>query len=424
LFVPLLQEITNFARDRKPWLCGVFEVLECDFKMLKILFVTNDFLPMIGGVSNHIDAIAGALADFGCDVVVFHVCYEKMGPEVEYRNGYKIIRFVSGENLSGNATLLRKGLRYVQAIHVVRQALQSLIVSLSPDVVHWHDYYHSSISSKFLDANGILFVLTNHASKFLEQFQKGALAKAYLKMFASHAHGVIGPSLELAEKSKLIGRPTCFIPNGVNEKMFKPTKQYRAEIFQKLGMQDEDKVVLAPRRLDPKNGLDVLLRSIPLIVKDHPNVKIIIAGGGDPVLAADYVNLAKSMNVEKSLIITGSLPHTMMPQYISSADLVVIPSNYEAVSLAALEALACGVPVIASNVGGLPYVVNETNGALFERGNHRELAEVICHHLSDWPSTNAKGLAARKSVLRSHTWKSVAEKTLNFYKTISPSNTR
>jgi glycosyltransferase involved in cell wall biosynthesis len=101
-----------------------------------------------------------------------------------------------------------------------------------------------------------------------------------------------------------------------------------------------DKIVLAPRRLDPKNGLDVLLRSIPLIVKDHPNVKIIIAGGGDPVLAANYVNMAKSMNVEKSLIITGSLPHTMMPQYISSADLVVIPSNYEAVSLAAL-ALRC-----------------------------------------------------------------------------------
>ena len=85
-----------------------------------------------------------------------------------------------------------------------------------------------------------------------------------------------------------------------------------------------------------------------------------------------FVNIreeAKQLGIAHLLTITGVLPYDVMPRLVPSADIVVIPSFYEAVSLAALEALSCGVYVVASDVGGLPYIVNSDNGILVPPGD-------------------------------------------------------
>ena len=76
-------------------------------------------------------------------------------------------------------------------------------------------------------------------------------------------------SKELAAKSGLIRKPTQFIPNGVDESLFYPTKKYRKEVLSQFNIKPHFKVLLAPRRLDPKNGLDVLIKSIPLVIFPH-----------------------------------------------------------------------------------------------------------------------------------------------------------
>lgn len=377
--------------------------------------LTNDFLPMIGGVAIHIDSLASALTNLGNEVIVVHVCYGNVELETETLNGYKVIRVSAGNNLENKSSIYAKIMRYLMSLTVVRQKLKKIIVTFSPDIIHLHDYYHSSLSTKLLRRNNISLVLTNHASRFLEQYEKGALMHFYLKTLAAHVDGVIGPSQELTEKSKLIGKPTKFIPNGVDEKIFYPTRKHRKLLLKRLGIPPNFKVILAPRRLDPKNGLDILIQSIPEVIKSYPNTMVVIAGGGKKSLKSEYETLAENLGVANNLIMTGIWPRQEMQQLIPSSDLVVIPSFYEAVSLAALEALSCGIPVIASNVGGLPFIISKSNGALFNPGDHHELAQIIKNHLKYWPATLKKGKEARATIKREHSWKNVAIKTTDFY---------
>ena len=383
--------------------------------MLRILLITNDFLPMVGGVAIHIDALATSLSRLGCEVTVLHVCYEAIQKTVHDSNEYDVIRLVVSEGLANKTGIYSKLMRYIKSLTVVRKEIRKLIGTFRPDVIHWHDYYHSSLSTKFLGKSNYVLVLTNHASQFLEQYDNGVFMHLYLKFLPSHANGIIAPSQELAAKSGLIKKPTQFIPNGVDESLFYPTKKYRKEVLSQFNIEPHFKILLAPRRLDPKNGLDVLIRSIPLVIEKNPDVIFIIAGGGKSSLQDEYRILAEGLGVTQHLTITGVIPHEKMQKLIPSADIILIPSFYEAVSLAALEALSCGVPVIASNVGGLPFIVNEHNGALFETGNQNDLAKIINEHLDDWPATLKKGRVARKTIKSQHTWNTVAAKTIDFY---------
>ena len=104
-----------------------------------------------------------------------------------------------------------------------------------------------------------------------------------------------------------------------------------------------------------------------------------------------------------------------MPRLVPSADVVVIPSFYEAVSLAALEALSCGVPVVASDVGGLPYVINSNNGILVPPGNPAALADALSQLLANETSRLEKGHNGRQMVLEKFTWDKVAKDTATFY---------
>ncbi len=383
--------------------------------MRRVLFVTNDYLPMVGGVSNHIDAISRALHAFDCKVLILHICYNKVTLFEENFGTHSVNRFAVCENHADKNTLYSKSLRYLKSFTTAKKILNKTIDDFKPDVVHWHDYYHSSLTTKGLKKGPFLLVCTNHASKFLEQYERGRYSHFYLKQLVSHADGIIAPSIELAKKSEITKKPVAFIPNGVSEKEFFPTKKYRSKTLLRFGLDDTKKLILAPRRLDPKNGLEVLIRAIPVVIKDSKNAMFVIAGGGPQELYDQYKKLAKKICVEQYVIFTGAIPYVDMQQIIPSADIVVIPSFIEAVSLAALEALACGVPVIASSVGGLPYVVNPSNGALFPSGDHFTLAKHIIDHLKNHEDCIAKGKKGRAQILANHTWSHVAEKTVKFY---------
>ena len=110
--------------------------------LYKILFVTNDFLPMVGGVSFHVDSLAKALSQIGCDVTVLHVCYRSIEPIKETRSGYKIVRAIVANDLADKTTLTHKITRHLANYLRGKEHLLELVESFQPDIVHWHDYYH------------------------------------------------------------------------------------------------------------------------------------------------------------------------------------------------------------------------------------------------------------------------------------------
>ena len=124
--------------------------------MLRILLVTNDFLPMVGGVAIHIDALATSLSRLGCEVTVLHVCYEAIQETGHDSNEYDVIRLVVSEGLANKTGVYSKLMRYIKSLTIVRTKIRNLIRTFRPDIIHWHDYYHSSLSTKFLGKNNLL----------------------------------------------------------------------------------------------------------------------------------------------------------------------------------------------------------------------------------------------------------------------------
>ena len=103
-------------------------------------------------------------------------------------------------------------------------------------------------------------ICTNHASRYLEQYAKGPFT-SLLAFLRKPCDGIIAPSKELAQKSMISGKPTKFIPNGVDETRFKPTDKYREDCCKRFGIDPQSKIILAPRRVDPKNGLMTLINA-------------------------------------------------------------------------------------------------------------------------------------------------------------------
>lgn len=378
---------------------------------MNILMISNDFLPNTGGVANHVFELSKAMVASGHDVTVLHCCYEKTNPVQEIIQGVKIIRVTLTNNSAHKQDKFSKAWRYIATIFNGSRAIRKAIKQLKPDVVHWHDFYHTSMAMFLVGFKGKR-VLTNHASGYLEQYECGGIWHTYLKWLAKKAKVIIAPSQELADKSCILNKPVHFIPNGVDADVFKPqkSKQVLADVPENAFL------IVAPRRLDPKNGLDYLINAVPIIKQSIPHVYLMIAGGGPESLLNEYQQLIQSLNVSDYVTITGAVPYAKMPSIIANSDLIVVPSLMEAVSLAALEALSSGVPVIASNVGGLPFVIDDTVGALVPPKNPEALAKaVIDFYQSPAKKMDAMKKAARQRILDAFTWRKIASRTVEVY---------
>ena len=146
--------------------------------------------------------------------------------------------------------------------------------------------------------------------------------------------------------------------NGLDEKSFKP--QVSTTINrQTLGFSDIDFIVIYTGRIVPKKGVKELVQAIQLL-HDEPNIKLLVVGGdnyGDSVNSNSYLDelhrMAQQMN--RRIYFTGFVPYEQLPSYLSLADVAVVPSRInEALGMSAIEATAMGLPVIATNDGGIP----------------------------------------------------------------------
>ena len=164
-------------------------------------------------------------------------------------------------------------------------------------------------------------------------------------------------------------------------------------------------------------GIDLALASTALL-KDHQHIKIVLVGGDldkDPE-AQRLAELSDSLGIRDRVRFEGAVAHEELPWYYSAADLLIVPSYYESFGLVALEAMACGTPVVAARVGGLPSLVRDgENGYLVPW--HRpapfaERLEVLLLHnaLRDQMGQAAYRYAKDKS------WETVAHRFVSLYR--------
>jgi D-inositol-3-phosphate glycosyltransferase len=201
----------------------------------------------------------------------------------------------------------------------------------------------------------------------------------------------------------------------VNLDLFQPVE--KGDARRQLGLGDGDRILLFVGRIEPLKGVDILLGAAAQIESASDCFVIVI--GGDSTArneVAHLRSLAVQLGIAERVMFLGPVDHERLPMFYSAADVCVVPSFYESFGLVALEAMACGTPVVASRVGGLTGTVRDgETGYLIPWRCPEPFAERIELLLGNEELRSAFGRSAREAVER-YRWGNVAEAVLTIYR--------
>jgi D-inositol-3-phosphate glycosyltransferase len=232
----------------------------------------------------------------------------------------------------------------------------------------------------------------------------------------------------LAEHSQLrflykaIDRKLTVIPPGVDTSHFYPIPADEAKQF--IGLKPDDRMVLFVGRIEALKGIDTLIRAMSCLkVKDlHRPVHLAIIGG-DPSATPEKMSeemarlqrLCDELCMEGMVVFLGKRGQDTLPYYYSAAEVLVMPSHYESFGMVALEAMACGTPVIASDVGGLGFLVQDgETGFTVPDGEPDKLCDKLSLLLGDRALREAMGKRAEQ-VACSYDWGNIASQMVALY---------
>jgi glycosyltransferase involved in cell wall biosynthesis len=287
------------------------------------------------------------------------------------------------------------------------------------NILHWHDLTPNCWTTRTLKRHFPL-VWTNHTSNYLEYCETNS-GRRKIKRYLHHADAIISPSKELNEKSILTGIEKdwlYYISNGVDSTKFNPTIS-SDEIEREYNLDPDKPIIICPRRLEPKNGVEYFVRSIPIVRTEFPDSQFLIVGGGFPDEKVRFENYLLENKQRDAVVFTDNVPNTLMPQFYALSDIAVLPSLMEATSISGLEAMACGLPLIGTNVGGIPEIIErEKSGILIEPRNYEQLAKQIIRLLNDETLRKRLGKTARQRVEQIFSWDVIADRTLEVYETV------
>ena len=238
--------------------------------------------------------------------------------------------------------------------------------------------------------------------------------------------------LERAQMVWLYGadaRKIDVVPPGVDLDLFRPIPPEQAKRI--LGLPPDRRIVLFVGRIEPLKGIDTLLRAMALVVPEIPcwqdDLSVVIIGGA-PGAGIEKVNdelarleeLRADLSIQELVTFQGAQDQDTLVYYYSAADMVVMPSHYESFGMVALEAMACGTPVVASKVGGLTYSVQDgQTGFLVPERDAEALAEKVRLLLCDEDLREELGRQAAQWA-HNYGWSAIADQVLDLYQDVQP----
>lgn len=326
---------------------------------LKVAMTCLYYPPEVGGLESHVHHLARALVRLGHRVEM-----------VTARSVPGTFRHEVLEGVDVRRTWMPSRRPVGWALHAIGSTPALWRSARGADVVHAHTFASGLPAAVAARGTGRPLVLTLHTSHFLRLARKAAW-KPYLGWLIRQADHVMATSEEIRDVARSLapGVEVEAIVNGVDVELFHPGAG------EGNGAAEEGDVLIVPRRLFEKNGVEFLIRALPQVRRRRRTARAVIAGDGPE--RGRLEELADALGVADAVRFLGAQPHGAMPRLLASADVAVIPSLAEATSVAALEAMATGTPVAASRVGGLAQIVDEEVGTLFEPADPEDLARAV-----------------------------------------------
>jgi D-inositol-3-phosphate glycosyltransferase len=216
-------------------------------------------------------------------------------------------------------------------------------------------------------------------------------------------------------------RKITIIPPGVDLQMFHPHEPEDAKL--RIGVKPCDHMILFVGRIEPLKGIDTLLRAMGLLAHECPlwtrDLCLAIIGGDPDTTENEEMERLKAIRAELGItdLVTflGARDQDRLHHYYSAAEMVIMPSRYESFGMVALEAMACGTPVIASEVGGLAHLVRDgRTGLHVPDGDPVALAQAIARLAEDHELRERMGRTAHLYA-QQYSWECIADRMVALY---------
>jgi len=203
------------------------------------------------------------------------------------------------------------------------------------------------------------------------------------------------------------------ISNGVDTLHFEPIERDEKNIFRsELGILKQEPMICCVNKLRSLKRVDVILNAFALLLPQYPNARLMIIGDGE--LKSELEHMASSLGVLSRVQFVGNVKDTA--KYLQASDVFVLASDKENQSNALIEAMACGLPVIATAVGGNKEIIqHDVNGILVPNSSAHDLSQAIERILSNDKMSARLGISARKSVIERYSIDFVVEQYLSLY---------
>ncbi|MEO0133012.1 MAG: glycosyltransferase [candidate division WOR-3 bacterium] len=377
---------------------------------ISILIVTTSFPRWRGdGQGVYIYGLAKALKDIGCNVLVIAM-HSKGAKQRESFDGIEIIR---PKYLPESLEVLRKdsaGLphawkknkfaRFAIIPFILSHLLYTTRLKRKVDIVHAHWTLSGFIV--FLTQLFIYkpYILTVHGSDMLV-----ALNNRIIKFFTRYALKgacfVTAPSQMLGNVVKSLGLESDRVKIVSNGVVSNPPR-----------ILNREPIILFVGSIIETKGVYVLLEAFSQIATDMVGVKLIYIGEGDDLIKLK--ELVKIKNLEEKVTFLGALSNEEVLDWMSRSKLLVLPSFYEGQGVVLLEAMSVGTPCVGSNTGGIPEIITNENGWLFEVGNINELSRILLE------ATNNEAIWSKKSnncleFVKKYSWENISKEMLSIY---------
>ena len=304
------------------------------------------------------------------------------------------------------------------------------------DIIHSHYWLSGLVAERLRDAWGIPIVQMFHTLGHmknriaLSDDQQATPARITGEKRVIHLADqlIAATPAEVCQLTWLYGadqEKISIIPPGVDLQRFQPIDPKTAK--RRVGIDCGDTNILFVGRIEPLKGIDTLLRAMALIQKRCPHAvenTCVAIIGGDPWSdnldeeMARLQSLREELNIHDLVTFLGSKDQEILPNYYAAAEMVVMPSHYESFGMVALEAMAMGTPVIASEVGGLAYLVQDgVNGFHIPSRDPEALAERMYALLNDENCRKMLGRQARQYAQK-YDWSIITERMVGLYKKV------
>lgn len=388
-------------------------------KPVRVLLTTIFEYPHTGGLSTHMQTLKSGLEALGHHVDTLSFS------DVPYLKRKGLIQ---GPSFLMNKTKRGKGFVWSQKMRMSLLTPLLKRVEGKYDVAGVQDVF-AALASK---EAGLLTALTVHGYMAREAISKGSVLpnsteEAELLQAEKEAYMNADQVVTVDQRIKnyikdLTGVQATAIRNFIDVEAFQPNKTKKKIYKEELGFKDSSNILFIPRRLTEKNGVIYPAMAMQSILEKFPETLLLYAGDGEE--RSKIKKIAEEKHIENQVLLLGAVPHDKMQKYYSIADIVLIPSVFsegveEATSIAALEAMGSGTPVIASGVGGLKEIIEDgKDGILVEEKSISALSNKVNLLLGDSELGQNLAVAAREKIEKDYSHITAAKKYAEIYERI------